>query len=260
MTLDTAELPFQEPPPPSSAKVADVFSSLQGEGLYLGERQIFVRLAGCPWRCTYCDTPDSLSDQNHRLQTVDEILEKVKILQAQRSHSSVSVTGGEPLLQTDFLTLFLPKIQALGLRVHLETSATHPHLFQKVATWCDVVAADIKLPSAIGQSFWAEHDEFLKLAGEKAFVKIVLTSRTTDEELETAIHLLSRLTPVPPLILQPVTPIADLQSRQSGGDSVASVQIVPPAPERLVTWWDWARQKLPTVKIVPQMHPLWGLP
>jgi organic radical activating enzyme len=239
-------------------QVDDIFSSLQGEGCFVGERHLFVRLAGCPWRCDYCDTPESLTDEGHPALTVDQVTARLKELLAERPHKTVSITGGEPLMQAEFLTALLPAIQNLGLRTSLETSATHPHLFKKVTAWVDVVAADIKLPSSVGRAFWVEHDEFLRLAGDRAFAKIVVTDHTTDEELETAVNLLSQLTPPPTLVLQPVTPIATLGQRQQ--TAPAPARIAPPPPERLVAWWDWARQRLPVVKLIPQMHPIWGLP
>ncbi len=240
--------------------VSEIFSSLQGEGLYLGERHVFLRLAGCPWRCRYCDTADSLTDEGAPRLTVQETLKKVGECLGQRPHKAASLTGGEPLAQTDFLEALLPGLKALGLRTYLETSATQPHLFRRVAGDIDVVAADIKLPSAIGRSFWAEHEEFLRLAGEKAFAKLVLTAQTTDEEMEETVNLLQRLTPTPPLVLQPVTPILDLECRLQDAPSASPAQIAPPPPARIAAWWDWARQKLPVVKLIPQMHPVWGLP
>lgn len=248
------------PPAPPSGRVADIFSTLQGEGIYVGQRQIFVRLSGCPWRCRYCDTPDSLEKDAHPTLSLQQVMDKIVELQSARDHGAVSVTGGEPLLQSEFLAALLPSIKDLGLKTYLETSATHPHLFGPLAAHCDVVAADIKLPSAIGRPLWAEHEEFLRLAGDRAFVKIVLTAETTEDEIATAVNLLARLTPVPPLVLQPVTPIAELEGRLQNAESSTVGHVGPPAPARLVSFWDWARQRLPVVKLIPQMHPVWGMP
>lgn len=257
-----------EPHPPeiaevsavATAPVSEIFSSLQGEGLHVGERQIFIRFAGCPWRCRYCDTPDSLTDEGHPLLTVHETLRRVRELQKERDHRSVSLTGGEPLLRADFLAALIPPLKNLGLFIHLETSATHPHLFEKIAPWCDVVAADIKLPSAIGRPFWGEHEAFFRLAGASAFAKIVITSDTSDEEIAESVRLLRSLDPVPPLVLQPVTPIPDLIFRLQDAQSATPPYVRPPSPHRVAMMMDYARQRLPLVKLVAQMHPIWGLP
>ncbi len=256
----TPDSDLSESLPSPSGRVVDVFSTLQGEGLFVGQRQIFVRLSGCPWRCRYCDTPGSLEKEAHPTLPLKHVLDKIIELQTARDHGAVSVTGGEPLLQSEFLATLLPAIKDLGLKTYLETSATHPHLFRPLAALCDVVAADIKLPSAIGRPLWAEHEEFLRLAGDRAFVKIVLTAETTDDEMDTAVNLLARLSPVPPLVLQPVTPIPALEARLQASESTPVGHVLPPAPARLVGFWDWARQRLPVVKLIPQMHPVWGLP
>ncbi|MBI4396119.1 MAG: 7-carboxy-7-deazaguanine synthase QueE [Elusimicrobia bacterium] len=237
--------------------VSEIFSSLQGEGIFLGEKQIFIRLAGCPWRCSYCDTPASLARAAHTVFSTEELLREVRLLQRQRPHRSASLTGGEPLMQTAFLQALLPRLRREGLRTYLETSGTHPDLLRRVIDECDVVAMDIKLPSAIGQAFWKEHSEFLAVAGAKAFVKIVLTSESTDEELERALDLAESADAVPPVVLQPVTAISPLASRLKGADGLAP--IVPPSPQKLADWLERARARLPDVRLTPQMHPIWGL-
>lgn len=243
-----------------TAPVAEIFSSLQGEGLRLGERQIFLRFAGCPWRCVYCDTPTSLAEAGFPRLTVEDVLARIDALRRADATTGVSLTGGEPVLRADFLAALLPAIKARGLETHLETSATHPALFEKIAPLCDVVAADIKLPSAIGRAFWEEHRDFFQLAGAAAFAKLVLTSNTTDDELARALDLLAGLDPVPPLILQPVTAIAALESRLRARPAEAAAFVRPPSADRVAVFFKTARARLPRVAVVPQMHPVWGVP
>jgi 7-carboxy-7-deazaguanine synthase len=240
------------------AAISEIFSSLQGEGPYVGERQIFIRMAGCPWRCRYCDTPGSLEARGHRTFTVEEVLDEVHRIQEKQIHRTVSITGGEPLMQADFLAALMPSLRRLGLRTYLETSGTHPGLLRRVIADCDIVAMDIKLPSAIGRGFWIEHAEFLEIAGDKAFVKLVLTADTTPEEIQRSLDLLASRRPAPTLVLQPVTPIEDLEPRLKNTASRAWIKA--PSPDRLADWRDLARQRLPDVHVIPQMHPQWGLP
>lgn len=244
----------------SQGVVSEIFSTLQGEGLYAGERQIFIRLAGCPWRCRYCDTPASLSRDGHETLSVEQVLDRTHHLQEERPHRTVSLTGGEPLIQADFLEALLPALRRLGLRTYLETSGTHPDLLRRVVEHCDVVAMDVKFPSAVGRAFWKEHEEFLAVAGDRAFVKAVLTCDTTEQELEEAVKLVAAAKPVPVLVLQPVTPVRELEKRLAGLSPNGDAPLVPPPPHRLVTLWEGARQRLPDVRLIPQLHPLWGMP
>jgi 7-carboxy-7-deazaguanine synthase len=237
--------------------VSEIFSSLQGEGIHVGERQIFIRLAGCPWRCRYCDTPGSLSAESGEALSVEDVLDRVHHLREERPHRTASLTGGEPLSQAEFLSALLPALRRLGLRTYLETSGTMPEALRRVVGECDVVAMDIKLPSAAGRPFWEEHREFLSLAGGRAFVKLVLTDESTQDEFEASLRLLAAADPVPALILQPVTAVEDLESRLKGG---SAGPVRPPPPHRIIQWWELARQRLPDVRLVPQMHPVWGLP
>lgn len=246
------------PPAPLTGRVTEIFSSLQGEGQLLGERMIFVRLAGCPWRCRYCDTPGSLSAADGAAMSVEDVLDKIHHLQETHVHKWVSLTGGEPLVQVEFLKALMAACRRLDLSTYLETSGTQPELLKRVIDEVDQVSMDVKLPSAIGRSFWDEHAEFLKVGAGKTFLKIVLTAETTDEELERAFQVAASIDPMPPVILQPVTAVAELSARLE--KNAGPPTVMPPPPARLAAWMDWARRKLPAVKLIPQMHPIWGLP
>ncbi|MFZ5560519.1 MAG: 7-carboxy-7-deazaguanine synthase QueE [Pseudomonadota bacterium] len=96
-------------------RITEIFHSLQGEARSVGRPTSFVRLTGCPLRCTWCDTPYSFSGGS--LMTLEAILEQVG------SHGArhVCVTGGEPLAQPECLAL-LTRLCNAGYEVSLETS------------------------------------------------------------------------------------------------------------------------------------------
>ena len=83
---------------------------------------------------------------------------------------------------------------------------------------------------------------------------------STEEELDEALKILSSLDPVPVLVLQPVTNILPLDNRLHPSSVDNSTMIVPPSPINLIGFFDWARQRLPAVRLIPQMHPIWGMP
>ena len=96
-------------------KITEVFHSLQGEALNVGLPTVFIRLTGCPLRCTYCDTAYAFT--GGEWMHISSILEQVK----QFNTSHVTVTGGEPLAQKNCL-LLLRQLCDSGYDVSLETS------------------------------------------------------------------------------------------------------------------------------------------
>jgi len=190
----------------TKAEVVGVFSSIQGEGIFLGARQIFIRFKDCNLYCTYCDEARDAASKEY---TAPELISEVKFIELSNGpHHSVSVTGGEPLLYSEFLKAFLPYLRKEGLKAYLETNGTLPDELVKVIDWVDIVAMDFKLPSSTGERpFWREHSEFLKIAArKKVFVKVVVTSETTKEDVEKAVALVKKAGGRIPLVLQPVTP------------------------------------------------------
>lgn len=100
--------------PQPSLRINEIFYSLQGETSRAGLPTVFIRLTGCPLRCTYCDT--SYAFQEGVTLTLPEILDKV----AQFHPRYVTVTGGEPLAQKNCLPL-LQQLCDAGYSVSLET-------------------------------------------------------------------------------------------------------------------------------------------
>ena len=96
-------------------RISEIFYSLQGEASRVGLPTIFIRLTGCPLRCTYCDTTYAFT--GGRNMNMDEIIRDV----AEFSTRYVTVTGGEPLAQKNCLPLLALLCEA-GYEVSLETS------------------------------------------------------------------------------------------------------------------------------------------
>ena len=97
-------------------KFTEVFNSWQGEGCYAGHPMTFIRVAGCPVGCPFCDT-DYTVGQSREFSSVMQVV----------SYPHVCVTGGEPLAhpQIDDLFLALMQLPAVSL-IHVETSACYP--------------------------------------------------------------------------------------------------------------------------------------
>src|SRR3990167_9049981 len=108
---------MNHPPTPNEARISEIFSSLQGEGTRMGERQLFIRFEECHIRCEYCDE----LDKPGRAMSLEEVLSEVlRIDQEDGPHSYVSLTGGEPLLYRTFLAPLLLRLKSLGFGTYLE--------------------------------------------------------------------------------------------------------------------------------------------
>lgn len=97
-------------------RINEIFYSLQGEGRYTGTPAVFVRMAGCNLRCSFCDT----DFQSFTEMTEEEIV--TRVLHYPTLH--VIITGGEPTLQLN--TRLLQLLHEAGRLVHLETNGTQP--------------------------------------------------------------------------------------------------------------------------------------
>lgn len=230
-------------------RIVEIFSSIQGEGLYAGQKQIFVRFAGCNLSCDYCDQPEARALSSGRDWNPYEVKSEISRLSAAGDRKAVSFTGGEPLLQLEALRELMPFSRGLGLRVHLETNAVLASAFAEVSDFTDVVAADIKLPSATGRRTWDAHRRFLGLCPEKVFVKVVLTSSSRWEEWQTVVGIIKDISPNIPLFIQPATTV-------SGRDST----VIRPAGEEFIKEAvELAGKSISNVKVLPQQHPGWGV-
>jgi 7-carboxy-7-deazaguanine synthase len=222
------------------APVYEIFGSFQGEGIYLGQKQIFIRFGGCNLNCSYCDEPSAKNTT--RLLWPEQVISKVKKLKKKESAKTVSLTGGEPLCYVDFLAELLPLLKKLKFTTYLETNATMPSKFKKISQFVDIVSADIKLPSDCGRQMWGLHKKFLAQCKNKVFVKIVLTRQSKFSECAKAVKLISKISPKITLVLQPVTENA--KTKKPSSDFIA----------RLVKF---SQNSLDDVRVVPQMHPVW---
>jgi len=253
------------------AYISEIFSSLQGEGIYQGVRQIFVRFAGCNLNCDYCDTPESrvisvrckVKGEKQEIANPVSTEDLIGLLTypsfpnpySLNNCHSLCLTGGEPLLQVDFLEEFIPAVRdfyssvlskpkELGLKIYLETNGTLPEKLDKIVNLVDFIAMDIKLPSATGKSFFPRHRHFLELGGRKVFVKIVLTGNTKNEEIWETISLVKNINREIPFVLQPV---------------ILNSEVSLPKTQDILTWYTWAKKNLADVRILPQKHKTWGL-
>ncbi|HAG81120.1 MAG TPA: radical SAM protein [Cyanobacteria bacterium UBA12227] len=247
-----------------TARLIEIFSAIQGEGLNVGTRQLFIRFALCDLRCHFCDSPQTWEvpsfcriEQTPGCRNFETYPNPVPLslllgwVERQNQpglHDSISLTGGEPLLQASFLVEFLPQLHRLtGLPVYLETGGHRPEQLAMILPYLNSVGMDIKLPSVSGENRWQAHARFLQLCHDShvdVFVKLIISATTHPPELKQAAELVADCSPSIPVILQPVTPL------QSPHD----LPILPPTPEQVLEWQALMKHHLKSVRVIPQTH------
>jgi organic radical activating enzyme len=238
------------------AYLAEVFGSIQGEGMDAGVPAIFLRFAGCNLSCTYCDTPEartrpdafSIDDGRGTRKVANPVdcSELVDLVADDLGCRRLAVlTGGEPLLQPAALPPLARGLKGRGMRTYLETNGTLPEALLEVRDVVDFVSMDIKLPAGLdGRDFSREHRKFLAATRDgHSAVKIVIPGEASDAEVLAAVGLVADSKPAIPVFLQPVFGCAG-----------------PEVPgERLLRLQQEASSLLQDVRLSVQIHKILGI-
>lgn len=241
--------------------LTEVFSAIQGEGALVGERQVFVRLAGCNIRCHYCDQPEALVKEAGpcRLERTpgrrdwDEVASPLPVAEAAKAvdglwtslpHHSVSLTGGEPLFQGRRLEDLARELTRLGHQLFLETNGMLVTPFTRVSPYLDYVSMDVKLDSVDGEGVSLDrHRRFLAAAVTSVphvYCKVVIGAGTDAAELAQAVEMIAETAPAIDVFLQPVTPFG--------------LVTAAPTADQVLTLQEVALRIHPHVRVVPQTH------
>ena len=234
-------------------RLFEVFASLEGEGTLYGTKTVFVRLAGCPFGCFYCDTAEALpadSGTEHTMAEACGIIES-KILP---NTYKVNFTGGEPLLQPEAVAGMASHVQSMGIPTYLESSCFDARRFSRILPHIDIAKVEFKTRDSRFVDD-AHYDAVLENAlkclgmavdsGRETYIKVVASSGTTPEHM------------------------AELAGRSFGvvaPDDISGFVIQPvygegsPDLGRLLELYDAVWPHYRNVRVVPQMHKLIGAP
>ncbi len=240
-----------------STAISEIFNSIQGEGPYVGVRQVFVRFAGCNLHCAYCDTPQSREiTESCRIEkssgkgdfysvknplSRDIVEDSIHRLWSP-STKHVSLTGGEPLIHADFI-----KTLNIEYPLYIETNSGFPQKAKELKDMIAIASCDIKLPEHDSTQHYSEllknELETIAILNEtsKTFVKIVVLPETTVKSIAQAVEGISSIDRNIPLVLQPAT-----QRKQASS-------------ELLFELMDFAGKGLRDVRVIPQTHKIMGL-
>ncbi|RQD76530.1 MAG: 7-carboxy-7-deazaguanine synthase QueE [Candidatus Syntrophonatronum acetioxidans] len=239
------------------AYLREIFSSFQGEGIFIGYRQVFLRFAGCNLNCFYCDTERGECPSFCCLEEKEgsgyfkklpnpfkynDLLKAINNFPLNKHHS-LSLTGGEPLLHGEFLKDFLPLIKEQGnIKIFLETNGTLPDYLEIILPYIDIIAMDFKLPSSLkGKNYLKRHLKFLKMSLQKeAFIKIILTEHSREEEIVEFLTATREISDSVPVVFQPMV---------NPGNAYSSL-----SPEKILNFQSLGLDYYPGIRVIPQAH------
>jgi organic radical activating enzyme len=230
------------------ARVSEIFTSIEGEGVFIGKKTLFIRLSGCHLKCRWCDTKYALSLDSGTDYQIDEIKDLI-IKELRPSTYKVNFTGGEPLLQTEAVIELADFIKKqTNLKTYIESSCFDSELFSKVLPYIDICKIEFKTDD----SNVVEDQEYdnlllneikcLELAVESnkaTYIKIVVTNSTNLESFKNLVYNISKKikpSDILGFIIQP------------------SFGIDQPTVNKLLDTYDIVQPMFPEVRIIPQLH------
>jgi len=217
--------------------IKEVFTSIQGEGVRVGQRQIFIRFLGCNLSCNYCDVPDCQKTEGSFIfeNKIYNNPVKLDFLVDKITEKEVAITGGEPLLQKDFLEVLCIRLKDRGKKLYLDTNGTLPKELNRIVRYLDYIALDFKIPTATGRpQHWKEHEKCLKIASKKdVFVKMVINENLLPRELDSVYSIIEKVDKKIPLVIQPIF-----------GQTIPNILEIQRQ----------ALKRLKDVRIIPQVH------
>ncbi len=234
-------------------RLSEIFTSIEGEGILYGTKTLFVRFAGCPFTCFYCDTPESLPLDSGKEYTTEQVCDLIDSSIHDNTYK-VNFTGGEPLIQHEAVAELAEHVQKKQIRTYLESSCFDSERFRHVLPFIDIAKVEIKTKDS--EFVDAKHYNrmvenavmCLELAASSkstTYVKIVASSKTTPKELEDiARQIFSTISSneISGFVIQPTYGVAE------------------PSLELLLSLYDAVYPYYIQVKVVPQLHKLIGAP
>lgn len=220
-----------------TAPIYEIFISYQGEGLFVGQRQIFVRFSGCNLKCSYCDEPAASKKSN--LKSLGWALKKIKELSKKYKTNKISFTGGEPLLYDYFIKNLIKKLGKKYFYI-LETNGTLYKNLEEIISLINYVSMDIKLSDYVKKDLLKEHILFFKKCKNKCYIKTVFDKKIKISELEKIFIVISKIKKDVVFFLQPATIDREVKIEKKLSDEIYEI----------------ASDYLKDVRLLPQIHKL----
>ncbi len=236
-----------------NVRIFEIFTSIEGEGIFYGTKTLFVRLAGCPFTCFYCDTKESLPLDSGKEFSIEDAITEIGS-QIQSNTFKVNFTGGDPLLQHQAVALLAKNIQDRKIPTYLESSCFDVDRFNHVLPFIDYIKIEFKTR----ESEFVDIQHYEKLISESlkclessinqqkiTYIKIVVSSKTKITDFNNLVENIFKIRnseKISGFIIQPTYGISE------------------PSLEQLMEMYDCVFPKFRDVKIVPQLHKFIGAP
>jgi organic radical activating enzyme len=234
-------------------RLFEIFTSVEGEGILYGTKTLFVRLAGCPFTCFYCDTIESLPLDSGTEYSIEEANQLIDTNLKNQTYK-VNFTGGDPLIQHEAVALLAKHIQTKNIRTYLESSCFDIDRFNHVLPFMDIIKIEFKTKD----SDFVDSKHYEKLiihamkclessinANKTTYIKIVVSSKTQLNEFNELIKQIFKIISkdnIDGFIIQPTYGISE------------------PSLDLLLNLYDLVYPYYIDVKVVPQLHKFIGAP
>ena len=234
-------------------RLFEIFTSVEGEGILYGTKTLFVRLAGCPFTCFYCDTKESLpldSGTEYSIEDANKLIDS----NLKKQTYKVNFTGGDPLIQHEAVALLAKHIQEKKIPTYLESSCFDVDRFNHVLPFFDIVKIEFKTKDS--DFVDAKHyDKFIghtmkclqsSVKSKKTtYIKVVVSSKTQPNDFAKLVKEIFEIVSKDDLdgfIIQPTYGISE------------------PSLDLLLELYDLVYPYFIDVKVVPQLHKFIGAP
>ncbi|QMU54163.1 MAG: 4Fe-4S cluster-binding domain-containing protein [Nitrosopumilus sp.] len=234
-------------------RLFEIFTSIEGEGILYGTKTLFVRLAGCPFTCFYCDTKESLPLDSGTEYSIEEANRLIDSNLKNQTYK-VNFTGGDPLIQHEAVALLAKHIQSKKILTYLESSCFDIDRFNHVLPFIDIAKIEFKTKD----SDFVDLKHYEKFIGNTmkclessvkankiTYIKVVVSSKTQLNEFEKLVKEIFEIISkddVDGFIIQPTYGISE------------------PSLEHLLNLYDLVYPYYVGVKVVPQLHKFIGAP
>ena len=234
-------------------RLFEIFTSVEGEGILYGTKTLFVRLAGCPFNCFYCDTKESLPPDSGTEYSVEDAAKLIDSNLKNQTYK-VNFTGGDPLVQHEAVALLAKHVQDKKILTYLESSCFDVDRFNHVLPFIDIAKVEFKTRDSDfvdSKHYDKLIDQTMKCLDSSAksnkttYIKIVVSSKTDSADFTKLVKEIFNLITkddIDGFVIQPTYGISE------------------PSLEFLLELYDLVYPYYTNVKVVPQLHKFIGAP